>query len=458
MAKPPNILLVVMDTARADHLSCYGYPRQTTPALDALAGEGTLFENACTPAGWTLPAHASLFTSLYPSAHGLNRVGDRLAEGVPTVAERLARLGYRTVGITNNAFIGKLSGLCRGFETFIEPTAPLSGVRPAIVRKAGRRLHRLLFGQRWDIGASRTAALALRQMAAGGKRDRRPFFMFLNFMEPHQTYGAPASYRLMFVDGDRERAEAIPQDVAGFLTRAFTLSEEELALLRGLYDGQLRYLDLHLGEMLARMRRLGLLDETVVVITSDHGENLGEHGLMGHLFSLHETILRVPLIVRHPAAFAAGARSQQPINLVDVAPTLLELAGAAPDPTLQGRSFAQEPEVPGRASIAEYINPQLDLLRRRFPAFDCSVYDRELRAIRQGRFKLIWSSRGDHALHDLSRDPGERENLIESHPEVAGRLAGELAAWAAALTPAASARGGDIDRETIERLSGLGYI
>jgi len=450
----PNIVLIVMDTARADRLSCYGHGRPTSPNIDALAAEGALFESAYSAGGWTLPSHASLFTSRYPSAHGLNLVGDRLAAGTPTLAGQLKGLGYRTAGITNNSFIGKLSGLCAGFESFTEPGPPLAWMRPALLRKIGRRIRRRLSAPRWDLGARATARLATRELAAD---DGRPFFLFLNFMDAHQTYSAPAAYKFMFVNGERGRAERVNQDVARLMARDVVMSDEDFRLLADLYDGQLRYLDHHLGQLFDQLRRRGLLDDTIVILTSDHGENLGEHGLMGHIFSLYQPVVRVPLLIRYPEAFANGSRVSAPVSLVDVMPTLLDLLGAPAPEGLQGRSFLPGTEV-REFNVAEYVAPQLDVLRRRFPKFDCSAYDRQLRAAIEGDWKLIWSSRGDHELYDLRQDPAESRNLIASRPDVARRLEEKLAAWVAANGGGSAERASDIDRDTLERLSGLGYI
>jgi arylsulfatase A-like enzyme len=311
---PPNVLLVTLDTTRAGHLGAYRYDRDTSPNLDRLALEGRVYERAYSTCSWTLPAHASLFTGRFPSSHGATHdpAGSLiLAEEVPdqspalranpldasltTLAERLTAAGYRTGAVVAGPWLLRVFGLGRGFEHYDDAGADSS---------AGRRAQ--------DVS---DAALAWIERHAA-----EPFFLFLNYFDPHSPYQDPDGLDRMF-----EPRPGVPQ-AAG----AERLPER--------YDGEIRYMDLHLGRVLDRLRELELYDVSWIVVTGDHGEMLGEHDLHGHGAGLWEQELRVPLIVKPPADRADPGRSRQPVQIVDVMPLILDQLGLEIPDQVQGRA------------------------------------------------------------------------------------------------------------------------
>lgn len=418
----PNVLLIVMDTARSDRLSCYGYARPTTPHVDGIAAEGLLYENCITPGSWTLPAHASLFSGLYPRDHHTDSGNQTLAESFTTLAEELGAAGYQTVGFSNNVWLSKSSGLQQGFAEFHEVWRDHLGP------------------QFPDDGAGMTTERVLRWIDARPD-PHRPFFLFINYFEPHLPYRPPPPYDRRFLP-----ASADPQEVAmlqswqhprevGYILKVpgMAVSPEQFALLEAEYDGEIAYLDSRLGELVAGLRARGLYDSTVVAVTSDHGEHFGDHGLMDHKMSVYDALLRVPLVLRYPPALPHGRRIQAHVQTNDLYPTILRLAGidrAAPAgsrllPLEDGESAGRE------YTFAEFDRPTtfLAVMDKRFPGVDYRAFDRALKAVRGHRYKYIWTSDDRPELYDLGADPGEEHNLVASRPEVLAGLRDVLAAY-----------------------------
>jgi arylsulfatase A-like enzyme len=393
----PNVILVVMDTTRGDRCGFNGYHRPTTPRLDELAREGVTFRDAWSPAGWTLPAHASLFTGQRPVHHGvLDGIRLFLEPQAVTLAERLKDAGYRTAAFSNNSFVSGEFGLIQGFETF-EPHY----VNPD--RKYPSAPYTLDRALTWALDPT--------------QRDR-PFFVFVNNMEPHMPYTPPEDVQARFLPPD-----ATPEEVAearGFefpLTMRLVLGLETLPprrweMISAIYDAEIATLDAALGDMLDRLRASGEYDRTVVIITADHGENIGEHGLCEHRASIHRPIRHVPLVVRYPGHFDGGRQVTSPVRLEDVKPTVLELAGLPLPPELDGVPLSRD--LPGRISLG-YLGPQsqevLDLLERNMPGVDPGVLLLSMRAVYDGRFHYIRRSDGVEELYDISADPAELHDL-----------------------------------------------
>ena len=444
----PNVLLMVMDTVRADHVSAYGYPRPTTPSLDRLAREGGLFEHASTPMPWA-PAHISLLTGLYMTQHGTNALQRVLDARATPLAEMLQAQGYETVAVSNNGWFGRWANLQRGFDDFIE------------IWRGDRLFNRLTLGQ---IAVGLAGPLLTDENQANGpltnrllrrwldrERDvRRPFFIFINYFEPQFFYEPVEPYRSRFLDPSR-------RDVASWrelrlLNRRpppIELNAAKRAVLSDLYDGEVAYLDAIVGELIEDLRVRGVLDQTLVIVTSDHGENLGDHSLVEHRTNLYETVLHVPLIVRYPAAFSAGTRVTAPVSLVDVVPTVLELTRSRVAPELSGilpgRSLVRPGTADDRLIVAE-DSASTDLMKRYRKPFDERYFTRSLKSLRQGDWKFIWASDGRHELFDLATDPGETTNLMEREAERGRKMEADLQGFLASLKPLPAGgehRGGD---------------
>jgi len=469
---PPNVILIVLDTARRDHFSLYGYTRQTTPFLDSLGVEdGTMvFQHAITPAPWTLPAHASLFTGLYPSAHGVSWANLHLSKDARTLAEFLHDHGYQTFGLSNNAMIRHANGMTQGFDLFMEMWR--KRVYNPTLRDLGEWTCRKML-DRDDGGALRT-----NQWISDWFRyiydNHRPFFLFVNYMELHLGPRAPSDYRMRFVNEEvgSKLNNLNGQDLYRLLAGDLRLTDGDFETLRDLYDGDLLYLDMKVGELIHFLNRKGLLDNTLLVITSDHGENIGDHGMIDHQLNVYDTCVKVPLVVRLPRGMQGLKPVKGQVQLVDLFPTVMKVAGLAPDGfpiPLQGSSIVSEDtETKERPfSIVEYMPPSMHIKAydRLHPGRDLSTYDRELWSIRTDSLKYIGSSRGRGELFDIRRDPGEEVNLIDRYPAVVEKMESLYGQWSLSFSHAGSRQEAKeegeeegIDEETLKVLKSLGYV
>ncbi|MBK7977201.1 MAG: sulfatase [Deltaproteobacteria bacterium] len=485
----PNLVLIVMDTVRARNLRAYGYGRETTPHLDRFLAEATVYRDATSPSPWTLPAHASMFTGRMPSQHGAHENHRFLDAEVPHLAELLRVAGYETVGLSSNSWISNTFGTSRGFERFfkvwqlVQSDQDLHRVhvedqwqkwRETVAQLTGRDFFRNLangvyqrfLADGYDKGGRRIGRWVRRWAA---ERDgKRPFFLFVNLMEAHLKYLAPAPWRHRFTAPgvDAARVKAINQDPWAHLTGRAPMTEADFRILEDLYDGELLYLDQCLEELFAAFRQRGWKERTLVAVTSDHGENIGDHGRMDHQYCLYDTLLRVPLIVRYPDDASARGRSEDaPVQTVDVFPTLLEAAGVAvpAGPRAPGsRSLRAAPSTPDRVRVAEYLGPEprVESIEARYPGFRGDVLRRSLRAVQSpDGWKWISASDGAEELYHLGADPREERDRSsdERAPILALRQA--LTAWEAEA--GGERETGDepeIDEAVRKRLEALGYL
>jgi arylsulfatase A-like enzyme len=427
----PNILLVVIDTTRADHLSIGGYGRPTDRTLARLAREGVSYTQAYSPAPWTVPAHASLFTGQYPSLHRVDCGALRLPDEVTTLAETLRDGGYRTAAATANPWISTTYNFQQGFDTFIETwrTVPPDSE---------------------DTGAGLTndeIVRFLRWRQDNPDARRQPFFIFINYFEPHLPYHPPEPERSRFLrqGAAADRVARLSRlghpDEMRFILGLSDLTRDDLGILSDLYDGEIAYADRRLGEVLQVLGELRLLDDTVVAVTGDHGENLGDHGLLDHKMSVHDTLLRVPLVLRYPRRIPGGQVIASPVQMHDLYPTLLALAGLPPP---QGATV-EAARLPGAGVpgpyrrqedpiVGEFAGPPIDFLKvmkERFPGADLSRFDRTLVSLRSEGYTILWGSDGRHALYRNSSDPGQTEDLGGREPERLARMEGRVRAWLA---------------------------
>ncbi|ESP87423.1 sulfatase [Candidatus Halobonum tyrrellensis] len=488
----PNVLLVVMDTTRHANTLADG-TFESLPALARLASEGTVFDGAVTTAPWTLPAHAAMFSGQYTTDHGTHGGTQYFDPDRAPLARRVRDAGYRTAAVSNNTWVTPEFGFADGFDDFYTRSEPFpSGDDPAAAREAVRTDP---LGALRDAVADGTAASTagnllydrfLRDRGDDGARlsnwrigrwldahdGDEPFFLFANYIEPHLPYTPPAEF--LPPGFDSGVAERVAQDPWAFLMGETDIGERGFETLEALYEAELRYLDARLGDLFDRLRADGTFDETAIVVVGDHGENVGDHGLMDHQFSLHDTLLRVPLVVKPPAGTGPTVGSvSAPVETRDVFPTLLELAGAdAPThPTVSDRSLLES--VCGRAdahrehAVSEYLHPRPspETLRERFPDSDVDVdrYDRSLRCIRTPRWKYVQATDGREQLYDVAADPDETANLADDRPRVRDRLRRTLRAERGRFDRPAEPADDGTDRHeppagTERRLDALGYI
>jgi arylsulfatase A-like enzyme len=479
-SRPPNLLLVVLDTVRADRLTPYGAPRDTTPCLSRLAREGTVFLDAISPAPWTLPSHASIFTGQFPSVHRATTEHQYLETSIPTLAERLRERGYDTAGISGNVMVGPSFGLQRGFEDFAVVASLADPSQDPFRRHfVFGALLRLLHDPEPlpDKGGGLENRLAQRWLNrhAQSAASERPFFLFVNYMEAHLPYGPDAGPRKRLAPGPVKPSIAplvsesfSHATIYRLIALAHTLQPDDYQQLSDLYDASVASDDARLDELLRDLDRRGLLDNTVVVVTSDHGENLGDHGgLLGHAFSVHQTLVHVPLIVRHPPTFPAGLRYPGLVSTVSIFATLLEEAGATP-------ASGWEPSVPPlpRATtapplpfaVSEYTLPVFELshLATEVPGTDIERFAVRQRAIQDGTRKLVVRSDGGQTLYDLTQDPDERAPLpADEGVAAAAPLRAALETWLASLPKGADLEAEnhvEIDPNALRSLRALGYV
>ncbi len=451
----PNLVLIVVDALRSDRLGCYGYDRPTSPHLDALCRRSVVFEQAVVQYPATGPSFGSIFTAKYPRRHGLSAMDPRAwigGEFNRTLAEILAEEGYTTAAVMTGS-ITRSSGLARGFaEVFEElPAHALHRVDSAWPALRSRlRLSRSWV--RWRRGLDRdiVVTVAERWLARVG---HRPFFLFLHLYQPHSPYDPPAEHLALFDPDYAGPHRAIGTRMLRRV-RAGDLELETPAVdrLNALYDAEVRAADEAVGRFLTALDRAGLRDDTVVVMTADHGEELYDHRLVEH-GHIYNTNLLVPLILDLPAGSPEGRRVPGPVELLDLMPTLLDLVGAPIPDGIDGELLPlDETAAPSEA----YAFAEADCQSFGGRATDCWL------SIQSERWKLDRNlSRGKTRLFDLATDPLEREDVAALHPEVATELEARLLAWNATQPdlPALRQELSDSGRREIEeRLRALGYI
>lgn len=448
-----NLVLIVVDALRADRLGCYGYPRPTSPHIDALSRRGVTFERAIVQYPATGPSFGSLFTGKYPRKHGLSGMDPRLWLGGDfnrTLAEVLGAAGYHTGAIITGS-LTRSSGLARGFFTLFEemPAYGTYDVRSAL-ETLRSRLPVMRAWVRWRRG--RDPHLVVKEAERFVERAPQPFFLFLHLYDTHAPYDPPRQY----LDLVRPEAAAYPplssDELRTLAGREAPLTAEELHRLEALYDGEVRSADAAVGRLVGNLERIGLLDETVIVLTSDHGEELYDHGKLehGHIFN---TNLRVPLIVVPPSPAAAGVRVDSPVELIDVLPTLLTMVDLAVPDGIDGRPLPLD-----GAGAAEGEEAYA------FAEADCGPRGKAcLVSVQDRRWKLTLDREaGALTLFDLERDPLERVDVAAENPEVADRLEKALRKWDSSQPDLAALRqryqGVEVSEEIRERLRQLGYI
>lgn len=415
---PPGVVVIVMDTTRADRCSFLGYGRPTTPRLDEFARESVVWTNAWSPAPWTLPAHATLFTGLPPEEHRVGLEGRmRLGPESPTLAELLGGAGWSTGCFSANPFVSPEFGITRGFATQRMFRGGAVQTPTAIIPPAA------------SSEVCDTALSWIRGHRAGGRR----WFAYLNLMDAHSPYDPPERFAERFRRGAHGVADVDEGVVRRLsqrdLIRASFLPETLSAPARGrlsdLYDADIAALDEEIGRFLDALRADGALDDSLVVILGDHGEGLGDHGWIEHATILNQELLRVPLLVHRPRRFAPG-KVTSVATLADVFATVIDVCGlTAPSPASGvPLDAATRPEF---AFACEGPHPEwVPRIAGAAPGADLSKLGTWRRSVTDGRFHLIVEGSGACELFDLAADPLERTNIAAENPEVLARLRAAL--------------------------------
>lgn len=470
-----NILLITVDTLRADHLSSYGYARPTSPVIDRLAAEGVRFEQPVVQWPKTSPSFASIFTSTYPKDNGIVRkVGIPIPCRFHMLAEALAEQGYTTHAVVANGALASDFFFDQGFETFIE-TWKLEPDAEGHDPNRAEAVTELALG-------------LLPKLEEAGK----PYFLWVHYLDPHFPYEPPADYRDRF-QGDElwqpePRINVVDkptQQMMGIGQEQVLDGHDELAFYVARYDAEIAYNDAQIGRLLDGMKGQGLLDHTLTVFTSDHGESLGEHGYyFDHGRFSFQTCLRVPLIFHYPGVLAPRV-DPAPVELLNLAPTLLEAAGVdlPGGAWMQGHSLTPRlrgVEAPAPAVSADATDAKTGESRGPGLAFSEAGWEtagKWQKVVRDERFKLIYAQTRPEqrwiggegvrfTLFDLANDPGETVNVAEQFPEDLERLKRELARWNGAepfdamVDPTGETCGEErsMDEETRKLLESLGYL
>ncbi|WP_122088173.1 sulfatase [Halalkalicoccus subterraneus] len=513
--QPSNVLFVVLDTVRKDHLTPYGYDRPTTPELGTFAEEATVFESAVAPAPWTLPVHASMFTGLYPSQHGADQESPYL-EDAPTLASVLSNAGYDTACYSSNAWITPYTELTRGFDeqdSFFEvlPQDLLSGplarawrlvndnerlndIATRLVRLGAQVHATLASGEGAD---SKTPAVIDRTKSfIEGSDSEAGWFAFVNLMDAHLPYYPPEEQREAFAPG--VDPSTVCQNSKEYNSGARDIDDEEWESIRGLYDAELAHMDAELGRLFAWLRETGQWEDTTVIVCADHGELHGEHDLYGHEFALYDELINVPLLVKHPDLDAG--RNEELVELLDLYHTTLDslsadtdgMPGAVEfDPTRsllssEYRAFERvdSPDIGQQAvlgsdgededyAFVEYAQPVIELHHLEEKASEAGItlpddhraYAR-MRAARGADAKYVRADRIPDEGYRLDEDPEERSSLTpEGDERVAAaeralsRFEGEVGgAWTTPAEVNAEEALDEADAETKDRLRELGYL
>lgn len=439
----PSILLITLDTTRADHTSAYGYARPTTPRLEELVKRGIRFDAAYAPMATTLPSHATMFTALLPRSHGTLKNGIVVDGRLPMLAEVLAKNGYRTAAFLSSFVVAERFGLARGFGTYDDDFEK---------------------GQcKWDVGrwegheitddfcrrGNLTRARSEKWLEANGylgpepkpgseAAQAPPFFLWLHFFDAHNPYDPPAEQRALFPPLGGPPSD-LDRDIAA-------------------YDAEIHFADQEMGKLLDRLAAAGHLDDTLVIVAGDHGEGLMQHGWMLHGLQIYEEAVRVPFVVRWPAKLPVGKKIAEPVQLADLMPTVLELAGLA---------MPQMERKPDGQSVAAALRGNTKLDSRRAVLLQRRSYARgwergvamkgEKHAVRVGSWKYIEAKdENTFELYDLASDPGEKRNVFADKPEERASLASTLQGWLSSPLTSTAPRG--VSEEDARRLEALGYV
>ena len=432
----PNVLFIVWDTVRADRLSLYGHDRPTTPWLETFAEEAVVYDQAVSASFWTLPAHSSLFTGLPASAHrAINRRDPWLDGQFTTLAEHLGAGGWDTYAWSTNPYVYVTTNVLQGFATVDDPMRE-GPWRDKALADTERCLHpgdrsskaspeHPERGRLTPKNAGETIHVALVDWLEQRRDPERPFFAFLNYMEAHTPRLPCAEARETMLGHDPELAELALSTVADThrlhrqtLRQGRPLSERQIEAILGVYDATLLELDRKTGALIRDLESRGLLDDTIVVITSDHGEQFGEHGLFNHNFSVYQSLVHVPLVIRYPRGMPPG-RVAETVSTRAVYPTVLDLLGLEPPRDDLLPSLRES--LPNEA-VAELIRPHSFAKGRK-------KLNRAYRALYEGPWKIIVANDGSRELYDVASDPRETTDRSGDQPDRREAMAARTETW-----------------------------
>lgn len=486
-----NIILIIMDAVRADHLSCYGYHRKTSPNIDKLAKRGVLFENAFSAAEWSPPSHASIFTGKYPSYHKTQGKDVFLHTENTTIAEILGSNGYQTFGVTSNMLLSPTSGFSKGFQNYLVLDAPYRSFK-SIKQSPKDFIRTLIYGV--DRYTYRNIEIIKRFISKHGKK--RPFFLFSNLLNCHAPYDPPRPFKKQFCSSLKEPTLYIMEwfsnkmlghtgekicdgslDIRklnliateygqySFMAKELQVSQEEWEVVKSWYDGEISYLDHRIGDLISFLDDQGTFDKTFLIITSDHGDNFGQHGLATHRFCLYDSLLHVPLIMVCPDVIPKGKRISNLVSTVDIFPTILHMLKIQGyRSNIQGRSLFPFKDQKIHNFICAECGPSVtnrptDLIKFQRLRPKLKVYDKGFKCLRTKSYKYIISSDKKEELYNIEKDPLEEVNIAGEHPEKVEYFRKQLenAVDVSFFGPEELPRDKESE-EMMKRLKALGYV
>jgi predicted AlkP superfamily pyrophosphatase or phosphodiesterase len=452
-----NVILIVLDTVRADHMTSYGAERDTTPFIDRLAKQSTLFTNAYSTSCWTLPSHGSLFTGRYAFSHGATQEHLYLEDTYTTLAERLSLKDYQTVAFSANPLVGDSTNMLQGFDRNYQ-----------ILTKKRKKTFFQNMSQAFNSMISQHPLNAsMKKWWALKYKPNKPFFIFFNYMDAHSPYKPPRRYAKMMVKKeDIQRINEIPQDWPLYYTGEIQYTAEDFELLNSLYDAEIRYLDDAVKDLVLFLEKRNALKNTLLIITSDHGENIGDHGLIDHVFALYNTTLHIPLIIKHPILFPEGAECSAPVQINDLFKTILAVCqiqrGIKQEYlySLLPENWSNIPD--SRLLFSEYFYPKQALSCFAGDSAEMRVLERFRRSLRSAQIqgiKAIEASNGRNEFFDLKMDPAETQNLYSSGHEDYHLIKARMDKFIESLPKATELKTKPkFSKKEIERLKALGYM
>ncbi len=423
----PNIIIIVLDAGRFDYLSCYGCPSRLTPNIDILAEGGILFENVTTVAPWTVPSHASMFTGLYPNQHLANWNTLKIKERIPTIFDILRKNNYQIAAFVAN-------------DTLIYP-CEIFGKDAEIygLNRRGRSKNDSGFVDGFKAQDSNCDRITEFFMDWSNKDSKQPFMLYFNYYDLHSKYDARAPYRSEYVTNEDEKALAEMGDRFSLhfreMNREAQVTKEQIQAMRNLYKAKMAMIDENIGKVVSRLENNKLMENTILFITSDHGDTLGDHTYPSfhHQFSIYNALTRIPLIVYSPQLKAYAKRVNTPlIQNIDIFPTILDLCGidksvyivSSPAVSLAGYIFGNCVKLPRDYAISMYEAPKkfVDWNKK----FVNPAYIRKLLAIQDERYKIIFSDDNKLELYDIAADPQERKDINDKFPQICEKFKGEF--------------------------------
>lgn len=444
-----NIIIIVLDAVRPDHIGCYNYQRNTTPNIDTVAEDGIRYQNAFSNSNWTGTSHAALFTGQLPSHSGVYGGRQTLPENRLTLGELVNQAGYDTFAMSAGTHIRGERGYNRGMDQFEEAyrIRPSKHYLSSMMRDWHAVKQTFITGV---FGHDNYTLYKKNKLKQFIRRSDQPFFAFVNFKTAHHPYNPPRPYKSFYDDdlsrppmeffeqaismlgrepqshnsADIDRIREISQNYP-IITDEISPTEEEIKIVQKWYDGAIRYLDKQVGEIIQLLERDNIKNNTTLIITSDHGDLFGEHGLEKHQYSLYDSLIRIPLII--DTANTGPQIHSEPVSLIDLYPTIRELIGeSASSSTVASSLLPLEEETTHQYLYSEVDRKPVEPIRRRHPEFENSCYNGPVQSVRSDKYKLILYDNKDPELYNWQKDPSEKNNQYYNMRDTAEELRRKL--------------------------------